>query len=678
MEQKYTHENEQISSILLDSISDLVFLMRVEEDDKFIYEMINSAGINCAGLSLQSIGKSLEEVLPSEKSERMISFYKKTAETRTASTFEDSFQRDDSTTFGHTVLTPILDESGKCTYVLAVTRDITEQRKREIEIQNAFEILNSLMMHTGDAIIILDRSQTIIKANPGFEKLYGWREEEVLGKQIPYVPEELADESVFLLNEVLKGETISSYETVRIHKNGTLQNVSLTMSPIRNYRQEIVAVSAIMRNIDERKKAERRLLESRSKYKSLFQYNPNSILTLDLKGNITEVNPGFEEIFSFTKNEVLNISFLHLISLDDIEMARKHFQLAMTGVSTNVEVKGKRKDHKDLWIHLTFTPIIIDREITGLYAIGQDITEKKQAIDAVRDSEERYRIITEHSQDLITVYQTDGTITYASPSYKFLLGVGPAEAAGKPLDFNVHPEERRPLWQQFYESLMTRDTFTCHVRKKHLSGEWIWYEEKGTPVAKDNAEGVTHIIIVSRDITEQKKYEEELRNLAFFDHLTGIPNRRMFHERLDQALAYAKTYNEQFAVMYLDGDGFKEVNDLFGHDAGDELLKQAALRLQNSLREGDTVSRFGGDEFGILLSRISSRQDAAATAERIISIINEPFYIYGQVVKMTFSIGIACCPMDAEDARTILKHADIALYDSKEKGKNQYSFFKDA
>lgn len=182
----------------------------------------------------------------------------------------------------------------------------------------------------------------------------------------------------------------------------------------------------------------------------------------------------------------------------------------------------------------------------------------------------------------------------------------------------------------------------------------------------------------NRDITELKEAEEKIRQLAYYDTLTGLPNRRLLVDRLDHALAQARRFHRSLAVMFLDLDRFKLINDTLGHSSGDELLRQVATRLAACVREGDTVARPGGDEFVIVLTEVAQPQDAAGVARKVITAFDAPFPVAGQELRVTTSIGIAIYPIDgADDVDELMKKADMAMYRAKEAGRNGYRFYEE-
>ncbi len=204
-------------------------------------------------------------------------------------------------------------------------------------------------------------------------------------------------------------------------------------------------------------------------------------------------------------------------------------------------------------------------------------------------------------------------------------------------------------------------------------GKLLWLEAKGYPLNHDGACG--QAALSAKDISSYKQQEERLTRLAYHDALTGLPNRRLFHDRFTQALHIARRYHHKLALLYLDLDDFKRINDTYGHAIGDELLATAASRLSHSIREPDTICRMGGDEFVVLLQQFELREDVAKIGRRIAEVLSQPFELSGQQIAITSSIGAAFYPEDAPDADSLLQCADIAMYASKQQGKNDFQFY---
>ncbi|HJT18308.1 MAG TPA: EAL domain-containing protein [Thermoanaerobaculia bacterium] len=288
---------------------------------------------------------------------------------------------------------------------------------------------------------------------------------------------------------------------------------------------------------------------------------------------------------------------------------------------------------------------------------------------ALRDSETRYRLMAENSTDIISRTTTSGVILYASDACRRLLGYDPSELVGRSIYEFIAPEDREEVRHLSYlVNPVTPTTYSYRIARK--DGTVVWFETTSRSVRNAMTNEVDEFISVSRDISERKNVEEQIEHQAYHDALTGLPNRRLFRDRLTIALAHARRMNRPLAVMFLDLDRFKDVNDTLGHSLGDELLKAIALRLKAALRQEDSIARMGGDEFTILLANLKAPEDATKIAQKILDVIAQPLRVEGNELFVTTSIGIALYPNDGDTAEALLKNADHAMYRAKEAGRN--------
>ncbi len=297
----------------------------------------------------------------------------------------------------------------------------------------------------------------------------------------------------------------------------------------------------------------------------------------------------------------------------------------------------------------------------------------ERIIEAVNESEERYRRLVELSPDGITI-TFERRFVFMNPAGIRILG---GSCLGSFLERSVldfiHPDyhgvvaERLRSMEQQGESVPWLELkFIC------LDGREIDVEVTSTPFTLGGKPAVQSIF---RDITERKLAKEHLEYLANFDTLTGLPNRRLFFDRMEQSLLNAKRQKHMVGLLYLDLDRFKGVNDSFGHAVGDLLLRETAARLTESLRLSDTAARMGGDEFTVILTKITETADAAIVARRIVDNLSKPFFLENHEVSIGVSIGIGIYPIDGEDADVLLKKADTAMYRAKGTGSNLFRYF---
>jgi diguanylate cyclase (GGDEF)-like protein/PAS domain S-box-containing protein len=299
--------------------------------------------------------------------------------------------------------------------------------------------------------------------------------------------------------------------------------------------------------------------------------------------------------------------------------------------------------------------------------------KRRQAEAALRDSEEKLRLITENVGDLIVLLDTEGRRLYASESYKALLGeFGALE--GTDSFGAVHPEDRARIRRVFFDTVASGVGRQTEFRFTPKNGNARHIESQST-VIQDASGRVSRVLVVSRDITERKHAEARIQHLAHHDALTGLPNRILLQELIGEAMARAERNGDFLALLFIDLDRFKTINDSLGHAVGDGLLKQAAVRLRACARKSDILARLGGDEFLLTLVGIKRAEDVPRVAEKLLSALTQPFTIDGHVLNTSCSIGISIYPADGKDVETLMKNADMAMYHAKESGRNSYRFF---
>ena len=306
---------------------------------------------------------------------------------------------------------------------------------------------------------------------------------------------------------------------------------------------------------------------------------------------------------------------------------------------------------------------------------GERATRRK-AEQTVRENERRFRSLIEKSSDITTVIDPYGRILYESPSVERLLGVAAGDLIGTRLQDHLHPDDEAALMAAV-EAATGDSVAPIEFRFREQNGGWRALEATVNRLL-DNPD-IQGIVLNCRDITARKRDEATIRHLAYFDALTGLPNRMLFNDRLAQALAHARRRGAAgLAIMFLDLDRFKTINDTLGHGAGDEVLRQTAQRLSHAVREEDTIARLGGDEFLMFLSGAGDVEDAARVAEKLLEKFVEPFRVGDHELHMTASIGISMFPMDGADAEALIRNADTALYRAKEQGRNRYQLYAPA
>jgi len=347
--------------------------------------------------------------------------------------------------------------------------------------------------------------------------------------------------------------------------------------------------------------------------------------------------------------------------------------LAGRSVAREVRIRNGKGEQRDIVKHISrFTSP--DGRAAGLIGVMTDITDFKKVEQALEATEGRFQALTESAMDIVTVLDQNAIVIYQSPSVKRLLGYESADMVGRCQYDLVHRDDVGRMRVAFEELVSgAKTTRPIEFRVLAVDGTWRSMESIGTNCL--DVAAVNGVVVNTRDVSERRVIQEHIQHLAFHDALTGLPNRSLMQDRISQAVTRAERSNHQFAVMFIDIDNFKNINDTLGHDAGDELLCEVARRLSHAVRARDTIARQGGDEFIALLDQLEGQKGATRVAQKVLDALRLAFVVNGADQHVSGSIGVAVFPDDGRDAATLLKNADTAMFHSKALGKNTYQFF---
>jgi len=303
---------------------------------------------------------------------------------------------------------------------------------------------------------------------------------------------------------------------------------------------------------------------------------------------------------------------------------------------------------------------------------SQRLTAELARLHALREREGHFRAVVDHTADLVAIVTEEGVARYASPSHQSLLGYPPEAVEGKDVMDLIHPDDRARVREALGAMNAPDDpTATIILRLRHTDGSWRTLDVRAVRRLDDPA--VRGIILTARDITVRAEIEAALQQQALHDILTGLPNRTLLYDRLEQGLRSQQREGSSLALLFLDLDRFKEVNDTFGHDVGDCLLQEVALRLQASVRDADTVARLGGDEFAVVLPG-AGEDGATRVAQVLLAALDEPITVTAHTLQVGGSIGIALAPTDSTEAASLMRQADVAMYVAK-RGHRGYALY---
>jgi diguanylate cyclase (GGDEF)-like protein/PAS domain S-box-containing protein len=535
---------------------------------------------------------------------------------------------------------------------------------------------------------VLDRSGTVVSVSPG------WALSADAGGTLRLPRTPLGGSYVTACEEAARSGdeyAIQARDALRAVLSGAGPRVALTYqcgSPAQPlwYQMRVTAmldaegvsgVAVSHHDITERHQGE---LWQRWIARVIGEVGTGSCLT-DMKGTILYADSGWGAMHGFAVSEMLHQQAQMFYTPELIETEVRPF---IEQVVEHGRHRGElRNCHRDGTLFSTETTSVLVRDDqgtpVGLMAVARDISDRKRAEEALRHSEERFRALVQNGSDIILVLGVDREVRYISPSVQRVLGYGSEEYTGSTLsvDAIVHEDDAPKVAAAFSAAMKTPgERALVEFRARHADGSWRHLEAVATNLTDVTAVG--GVVINARDVTERKALEAELRRRAFHDSLTDLPNRALFLDRLSHALDRQLRVPSTIAVLFIDLDGFKLVNDSLGHGAGDRLLTTIGVRLTSSMRPSDTVARFGGDEFAVLIEDAGTASQVLKIASRLIETVSVPVRVEGREVAVSASIGITLTESSARSTDNLLREADIALYQAKSLGKARAVLFDDS
>lgn len=402
-------------------------------------------------------------------------------------------------------------------------------------------------------------------------------------------------------------------------------------------------------------------------WKAVVERSTDVLVALDDEGRITYVSPSSERVFGWHEDDLLGTSGFQLVHSDDSDRIQRELERGLGGDPTGPYPTFRVRHRDETWRHVEAraSNLLSDPEIRAFIVSLRDATERVEAQAAVRLRDERYRAVVEASPEPILIHQDD-TVVHANPALARLMGATDRyELLGTDVATMLHAElrDQAPAGPE----VLRRPATTVDRTLTRLDGTTVAVEATSIPTIWD---GFTATQIIIRDVTEQRQADLTLVHLATHDALTGLPNRSLLDDRLQHAAARAARTQRPFALLFLDLDRFKVVNDTLGHQVGDELLSDVAQRLVDAVRPGDTVARIGGDEFAIVIEDLLVSDTVDLVVERVLSSFEVPFEVAGREFRVGASVGVLVT-QDGGDVRGLLRDADTAMYTAKTQGRGR-------
>jgi diguanylate cyclase (GGDEF)-like protein/PAS domain S-box-containing protein len=548
-------------------------------------------------------------------------------------------------------------------YVARIEDEMQERKRTEVLLQRERETFYSTLQEAPNGAALLDKDGRYLYVNSAFTKITGYTLSDIpTGKdwfRQAFPHKEYRHKSLELWRKDFPHKTFDRAFSV-VCKDGAVKEIEFKGTVLEDGRTIIM-----LSDITERVRTEDELRESEMRYRTLFDSAADAIFVHDLRGRFVDVNRVACDRYGYTKEE-----FLRMVPQDI--MTQERVKYLIPGVE-EIQKQGyflyetthRRRDGTTIPTEVS-SQIVEYRGRPVVLSIARDITERKQAEEALRTSENRLRKLFEAIPEGVMVHDENGTILYANDVAAKRFEWPIHDLIGKNLCEIVKSEDAAALAEHVG---MARENGSCSFETIYISrtGKKIIAEVNERPI---EIEGKNAILSVARDITERKRTEQQLSYIATHDALTDLPNRVLFNDRLTLALAQAERHRKKLAVLLFDIDRFKDINDTLGHNVGDELLRLISKRLRGNLRKGDTLARMGGDEFLLLVPHITELDNVMEVARKILESFREPFMLEGQELRTSASIGFTIFPDDGIDADTLLKNADIAMYHAKQSGRN--------
>lgn len=564
---------------------------------------------------------------------------------------------------------------GRPRFIVSAFVDLTERRAKDRALREMNTFLTAVVENSPVAIYTADREGLITYWNPAAERTFGFTREQAQGRRAPFVPDEKRDEAAGFRERVLSGEILTGLELERRRADGATIFIHGAAAPLRDADDTVTGMLVACIDVSEARMTERELARQLHFTRALIDAIPSPVYFKDREGRYQVYNRAWDELFgggqAWIGRTVFDMFQPPHAQLHHERDRPLYEKPASTSYEAVVPTAGGGA-REMLYNKVSF--VDSSGDVAGLIGVITDVTRYKETERALEASEARFRVLTESALDLISVLAEDGTIRYQSPALRHLTGFDPAGTIGRSVFELLHRDDVeivRSALQRIIESESSREPIEFRIR--HRDGLWRTFESLGT-----NCLGNPHIggvVFNSRDITDRKVIQQRIQHLAYHDNLTGLPNRSLLQDRLAQAIARGERGHRKVAVLFIDLDNFKNINDTLGHDVGDELLRQVSRRLTECVRVEDTIARQGGDEFIVLLDSIEDGRGASVVAQKILASLRQSFVLGGTEQHVSGSIGIALYPDDGRDAQTLMKNADTAMFHGKGLGKNTYQYF---
>ncbi len=533
------------------------------------------------------------------------------------------------------------------------------------------KVCQILLDHGNEILLLVDLSTLeILSVNAAATRHLGYSRCELIGRPITDIECSLTD--VFFWEDVKHGiaPEVHDSETSYLRADGKQLTATKTISRPATHPGWAVICAVPTGRL---RRTEDELADTGARLRATLEATADGILLVDRSGSIVNMNHRFSQLWQIPDEILLAhddaalLDFLASCMRDPEAYRQRMDQIRPDG---DDETRDILILSSGLILERKSRPARQGRLIIGRVFSFTDITEQKAA-------ESRLKLaasVFSHAHEGILITDATAQILEVNSTFTRITGYSREEVLGQNARILKSGRQGPEFYSAMWQDLTTRGYWSGELWNRHKKGD-LYAEKLSIAAVRDSDDGSLHYVALFSDITELKKHQQQLEHMAHYDALTGIPNRVLLGDRLQQAIAQSRRHQRGLAVAYLDIDGFKEVNDAHGHETGDQLLICIAQRLRDALREGDTLARLGGDEFVAVLTAIDSRHECESVLSRLLQAAATPIKVRQHTLQLSASLGVTLFPQDGSDPDTLLRHADQAMYQAKRAGKNRYHLF---